>query len=86
MDYDLLNNVRINENEPDKFEKLCDLYNTYQFNYKDLFIEHLSLEEAALKKAFPQVKFIAKARIKSRFSYKNKVQKNIDDGKSRKYL
>lgn len=82
MNNDLLKNVRVDLDEPEHIKKLYDLYDKYQYEYKDLYIKHLSSEEAALKQEFPNVKFIPKARIKSRYSYISKVNKKIEEGKS----
>ncbi len=63
-------------------EKAYELYLRHTTEFKPLFLEYLIAEHEALKKAFPDVSFYSRARIKSPRSYMDKVDKYLAKGDS----
>lgn len=65
---------------PEELQKLqearkkLDLYNVYSSNYLKYYKNHLENEVAILKKNFPGVDFDILARVKSQYSYREKIK------------
>lgn len=65
---------------PEELQKLqearkkIDLYNVYSSNYLKYYKNHLENEVAILKKNFPGVDFDILARVKSQYSYREKIK------------
>lgn len=65
---------------PEELQKLqearkkLDLYNVYSSNYLKYYKNHLENEVAILKKIFPGVDFDILARVKSQYSYREKIK------------
>ena len=58
-------------------ERAYELYLRHTREFKPLFLDYLAEEHMALKKAFPNVSFFSRARIKSPRSYMGKVDKYL---------
>lgn len=55
-------------------QKKLDLYNVYLSNYLKYYKKHLENEVAILKKTFPGIDFDILARVKSQYSYREKIK------------
>lgn len=63
-------------------ERAYELYLRHTREFKPLFLDYLAEEHRALKKAFPNVSFFSRARIKSPRSYMGKVDKYLAKGET----
>lgn len=80
---DIHNLYALSKEEKSLIEKKNLLYKVYPFyiaNYLDFYKLHVMNEYLALKREFPNIDFSVELRVKSEYSYKEKVDRKLSEG------